>query len=115
MLTFLSSFATLVLVVILQLIAILSVHDNPEKFYFFAGLLVLLWSQPLSANDPYRTDPRFIRMFAHISIALACISLAYIFKEWQPWLLAGLTLVLGLFEMFIRRSTIKRLNRVTTR
>lgn len=113
MLQILSSAAALSLVVILQMTAIMSVSDNPDRYFWFAGLVILLWGQLFSLNDPYRTDKGLYRNATYMGFVLASIALAYIFDRWQPYLIAAGAFGLGLIEFFVRRRTIKNIKSTT--
>jgi hypothetical protein len=107
-----SSIAAVSLVMILQMAAIMSVSTNADRYYWFAGLVILLWGQLFSLNDPYRTDKGLLRTATHLLIAIGSVALAYIFARWQPYLIAAGAFGLGLLETLIRRS-ITRKNKST--
>lgn len=113
MLQYLSSVSALALVVILEMVAMMSVSDNPERYFWFAGLVILLWAQLFSLNDPYRTDRSLLRTLTYLGFVVASIAMAYIFDRWQPYLIAAGALGLGMLETLVRRRVMKKVKGTT--
>jgi hypothetical protein len=93
--------------------AMMSVSANPERYFWFAGLVILLWAQLFSLSDPYRTDKSQLRTLTYLGIVLASIALAYIFNRWQPYLIAAGAFGLGLLETLIRRRVMRKIKGTT--
>ncbi len=103
LLTLFSGLAVLILTEWLLLTASLSVSALSEQYYVWAVLAVLLWAQPWSARDRYRTSPQFIRWLTYAGLILVSLAHGYIFSRWA-WVVALEGVILGAIEGQGRRE-----------
>ena len=93
-----SSAAVLLITQLLFISAWLSARQNPWLHYLWAAIIVLLWAQPWSRSDPYRTNKLIVRLGTYVLIILMSLASWYVYDR-TPILLVGLlALVLGLIE-----------------
>jgi hypothetical protein len=99
MLTLFSGIAFLGITIWLLLTAWLSQSRFAWQYNIWAMLVVLLWAQPWSRSDPYRTDQRLVRGIFYILLFLADFGFWYLFGGLWPVILAVEVLVLLLIEI----------------
>ena len=104
LLNLVSGLAVLILTEWLLLTASLSVSALSEQYYLWALLVVLLWAQPWSTSDRYRSDNPLIRRLTYAALVLISLAHGYIFGR-ASWLIALEAAILGGFEVFMRRGT----------
>ncbi len=104
MLAFFSGTAVLVLTEWLLLTASLSKSRLSWQYNLWAMLVVLLWAQPWSRSDPYRTGQQWIRWLFYFFLLLGTFGFFYIFSGMWPFLVILEILILAAVEGFGRRS-----------
>ena len=100
MISIASSIATLGLTATLLTIAGVKAPGTTSVFYWSTALIILLWSQPWSSRDFYRSDQPIIRWVTYLLLALLILILAVIFPAGANWLILIEVIVLGTFETF---------------
>jgi len=100
----LSSLAALTLAELLYLNAWLSTNPRAWQYDLWAALVIMLWAQPWSSRDRYRTDSALLRMIVYGALFLAASASAYIFDRWQPGLVGLGIAVLFVIELTGRRA-----------
>lgn len=103
LLNLVSGLAVLFLTEWLLLTASLSVSDLSEQYYVWAPLVVLLWAQPWSARDRYRTGSQVLRWLTYLALILLSFAHGFIFARWA-WLIALEAAILAGIEGLGRRA-----------
>ena len=104
MLYILSGLAVVVLMEWFLITAWLSRSQTAWQYNFWAFVIVLLWAQPWSSRNPYRTGRQITRNMVYLVLLLATLASAIVFKRWGPLLVTLEILILALIEFAGRRS-----------
>jgi hypothetical protein len=104
MLNFISGFAVLGITEWLLLTAWLSQSRLSWQYTFWVLVVVLLWGQPWSRRDPYRTGNQIIRWLVYFLLLMESMGSSYIFDALWPLLLAIEVGILVAFEFTGLRS-----------
>lgn len=106
-LSILSGLAAIVIAELLYLSAWLSTNPRAWQYDLWAALVVVLWAQPWSSRDRYRTDMKLLRMAFFGVLFLAASASAVIFNRWQPGLIGVGIVILFMVELTGRRAVSK--------
>ena len=104
MLYFVSGVAVVGLMEWFLITAWLSTSRTAWQYNFWALVLVLLWAQPWSSRDPYRTGNQMMRSLVYLVLLLATLASAIVFRRWAPLLVTLEIVILALIEYAGRRS-----------
>ena len=104
MLTLFSGIAALGLTEWLLLTAWLSKSRLAWQYNLWAMLVVLLWAQPWSRSDPYRTGKQWLRWLIYFFLLLATFAFFYIFGGFWSLVVMLEIITLAAVEGFGRRS-----------
>jgi len=77
------------------------------QYNLWALLVVLLWAQPWSRNDPFRTGRRLIRWIVYGVLVVAAFGFWYVFGGLWPVLVIIELIVLFLIEITGHPETIE--------
>jgi hypothetical protein len=103
-LNFFSGVAVVGLMEWLLITAWLSTSRTAWQYNFWAIVVVLLWAQPWSSRDPYRTGRAMIRWMVYMVLLLATLASAFVFKSLGPLPVTLAILLLGAIEFMGRRE-----------
>jgi hypothetical protein len=99
MLTILSGMAIILTTVLLIISSWLSVSEFAWIYYIIAGLIVLVWAQPWSRVDPYRTGWQPARWGTYLVITLIGIATGLVFARVAPFMISVEAIILGIIEL----------------
>ena len=82
----------------LLITAWLSTARTAWQYNIWAIVVVLLWAQPWSSRDPYRTGRQTIRWLVYLVLLMATLASAFVFKSLMPLAVTLAIFLLGLVE-----------------
>ena len=104
MLNILSGAAVIGLMEWLLITAWLSTSRTAWQYNFWALVVVLLWAQPWSSRDPYRTGRVMIRWLVYLVLLVATLASAFVFDSLGPLPVTLAIVLLGAIEFMGWRS-----------
>lgn len=102
-----SGLAVLVITQLLLFSAWLSASPRAWMYYLWTAIAVLLWAQPWSRRDPYRTIPAGARAWTYALLAFILIASAFFFDTISPLLILLEVVVLFALDFTGQRSISK--------
>ena len=82
----------------LLITAWLSTSRTAWQYNVWAFVVVLLWAQPWSSRDPYRTGRQMIRWLVYLVLLMATLASAFVFDSLAPLVVTLAIILLGLIE-----------------
>jgi hypothetical protein len=88
----------------LLITAWLSTSRMDWQYTVWAILVVVLWAQPWSSRDPYRTGRQMIRWLVYLVLMMATLASSVVFDSLTPLAVGLAVFLLGVIEFTGQRS-----------
>lgn len=82
----------------------LSPSRTAWQYNFWAMVVVLLWAQPWSSRDPYRTGKQVFRWLVYLVLLLGTLASVLVFDSFSPLFVSAEIFILIVIEFSGRRS-----------
>ena len=82
----------------------LSPSRTAWQYNFWAMVVVLLWAQPWSSRDPYRTSKQMFRWLFYLLLFLGTLGSVIVFDSYSPLFITLEIFILAVIEFSGRRS-----------